>query len=105
MRSLRVAQHALGSVELLSVNTLEELALAMIRTGASHFVVCSRQPGGGVQTALTQGGKRFVAVLDKPRIALRELPPARLRPRRGDARGRVQLRGDVGYSLFPERSS
>ncbi len=69
----RLAQHALGSVELLSLNTLEELALAMIRTGASHFVVCSRQPGGGVQTALTRAGRRFVAVLDKPLIALRDL--------------------------------
>jgi hypothetical protein len=69
----RLARHALGSVEVLSLNTLEELALAMIRTGASHFVVCSRQPGGGVQTALTQAGKRFIAVLDEPRIALRDL--------------------------------
>jgi hypothetical protein len=70
---LRLAQHALGSVEVVRLNTLEELALAMIRTGASHFVVCSRQPGGGVQTALTQAGKRFIAVLDEPRIALRDL--------------------------------
>src|ERR1700746_178142 len=45
----------------------------MIRTGASHFVVCSRQPGGGVQAALTQAGKRFIGVLDEPRIALRDL--------------------------------
>jgi hypothetical protein len=69
----RLAQHTLGSVEPLNLNTLEELALAMIRTDASHFVVCSRQPGGGVQTALTQAGRRFVAVLDKPLIALRDL--------------------------------
>jgi hypothetical protein len=69
----QLARHVLGSVEVLSLNTLEELALAMIRTDASHFVVCSRQPGGGVQTALTQAGKRFIAVLDEPRIALRDL--------------------------------
>jgi hypothetical protein len=69
----RLAKHALGSVEVLSLNTLEELALAMIRTGGSHFVVCSRQPGGGVQTALMQVGKRFIAVLDEPRVALRDL--------------------------------
>jgi hypothetical protein len=69
----RLARRALGSVEIVSLNTLEELALAMIRTGASHFVVCSRQPGGGVQTALTQAGKRFIAVLDEPRTALRDL--------------------------------
>jgi hypothetical protein len=70
---LRLARHALGSVEMVSLNTLEELALAMIRTGGSHFVVCSRQPGGGVQTALMQAGKRFIAVLDEPRTALRDL--------------------------------
>jgi hypothetical protein len=44
------------------VNTLEEFALAMIRTDASHFVVCSRQLGGGVQTALKRAGKRCIAV-------------------------------------------
>lgn len=69
----RLARHALGAVEVVSLNTLEELALATIRTGAPHFVVCSRQPGGGVQTALAQAGKRFIAVLDEPRVALRDL--------------------------------
>jgi hypothetical protein len=69
----RLAQHALGAVEVVSLNTLDELALAMIRTGASHFVICSRQPGGGVQTALSQAGRRFIAVLDEPRVALRDL--------------------------------
>lgn len=69
----RLAQRALGSVELVSLNTLDELAVAMIKTGASHFVVCSRQPGGGVQTALAQASRRFIAVLDEPRAALRDL--------------------------------
>lgn len=69
----RLAQRALGPVELVSLNTLDELALAMIRTGASHFVVCSREPGGRVQTALAQAGRRFIAVLDEPRAALRDL--------------------------------
>lgn len=69
----RLAQRAVGPVEVVSLNTLEALALAMIRTGAPHFVVCSRQPGGGVQTALAQAGRRFVAVLDEPRAALRDL--------------------------------
>jgi hypothetical protein len=69
----RLAQRALGPVEVVSLNTLEELAQAVIRTGASHFVICSRQPGGGVQTALAQAGRRFIAVLDDPRVALRDL--------------------------------
>jgi hypothetical protein len=69
----RLAQRALGPVELVRLNTLDELASAMIRTGAPHFVVCSRQPGGGVQTALAQAARRFIAVLGEPRAALRDL--------------------------------
>ena len=69
----RLAQRALGPVELVSLNTLDELALAMIRTGASHFIICSRQPGGGVRTALAQAPRRFIAVLGDPRAALRDL--------------------------------
>jgi hypothetical protein len=98
----RLAQHVLGSVEVLNLNTLEELALAMIRTGASHFLVCSRQPGGGVQTALTQAGKRFIAVLDEPRIALRDLA---LRPGYdlvGATRAVASSCAAMsGYSVFP----
>lgn len=98
----RLAQHALGSVEVLSVNTLEELALAMIPSGASHFVVCSRQPGGGVQTALTQAGTRFITVMDDPRIALRDLA---LRPGY-DLVGATRAVASscaamLGYSSFP----
>ena len=99
----RLAQRVLGSVEVLSLNTLEELALVMIRTDASHFVVCSRQPGGGVQTALTQAGKRFIAVLDEPRIALRDLA---LRPGYdlvGATRAVASSCAAMsGYSSFPE---
>ena len=69
----RLAQRALGPVELVSLNTLDELALAMIRTGAPHFVVCARQPGGGVQTSLAQAARRCIYVLDEPRAALRDL--------------------------------
>jgi hypothetical protein len=36
----------------------------MIRAGAQHFVICSRERGGGVQNPLTQVGKRFIVVLD-----------------------------------------
>jgi len=57
----------------ISLNTLEELALAAIRTGAPHFVVCSRQPARGIATALAQANRRFVAVLDEPRAAVHDL--------------------------------
>lgn len=69
----RLAQRALGPVKLVSLNTLDELALAMIDTEGSHFVVCSRQPGAGIQTALAQAARRFIAALDEPRAALRDL--------------------------------
>jgi hypothetical protein len=44
----RLVQCALGPADVLSLNTLEELAIATIRTRASHLVVCSRQPASGV---------------------------------------------------------
>src|SRR5215472_6408872 len=69
----RLVGCALGSAEVLSLNTLEELALATIRIGAPNFVVCSRQPGGGVATALAQTHRRFIAVLDEPRAAVQDL--------------------------------
>jgi len=73
MVTARLVQRALGSVEVVSLNTLEELAITLIRTGAPHFVVCSRQPAGGVETALAQTNRRFIAVLDEPRAAIEDL--------------------------------
>jgi hypothetical protein len=63
----RVARRTLGSVEVVSLNTLEELALAMIRTGASHFVVCSRQPGSVIQTAFGKGVAPLQCAAPSPR--------------------------------------
>jgi len=69
----RLVECALGSADVISSNTLEELAIAAIGTGAPHFVVCSRQPAGRVATALAQTNRRFVAVLDEPRAAVHDL--------------------------------
>jgi hypothetical protein len=69
----RLVRHALGSAEVLSLNTLEELALGVMRTGAAHFVICSRQPAGGLVTALAQTNSRFIAALDEPRAAVYNL--------------------------------
>jgi hypothetical protein len=69
----RLVQCALGPADVLSLNTLEELAIATIRTRASHLVVCSRQPASGVMAALGEANRRFIAVLDEPREAVRDL--------------------------------
>ena len=69
----RLVQCALGSTEVFSSNTLEELALAAIRTGASHLVVCSRQPAGRMATVLAEANRRFIAILDEPRAAVQDL--------------------------------
>jgi hypothetical protein len=71
--TLRLVQCALGSTELLSLNTVEELALAAIKIGASHLVVCSRQPAGRVAMVLAEANRRFIAVLDEPRAAVQDL--------------------------------
>src|SRR6267143_5821525 len=69
----RLVQLALGPADVISSNTLEEFALATIRTSASHLVVCSRRPTSGVTTALAEANRRFIAVLDEPRAAVRDL--------------------------------
>jgi hypothetical protein len=69
----RLVQCALGSAEVLRLNTLEELALAAIRIGTSHLVVCSRQPTGRMATVLAEANKRFIAILDEPRAAVQDL--------------------------------
>lgn len=69
----RLVQAAVGSAELVSANTLEELGLALIRSGAPHFVVGSRLPSDGLRTALADNRSRFVVALDDPRAAYRNL--------------------------------
>jgi hypothetical protein len=69
----RLVQCALGSTEVVSLNTLEELALAAIRIGVSHLVVCSRHPAGRLATVLAEASTRFIAILDEPRAAVQDL--------------------------------
>ena len=67
-----IARRALGPTEVVRVDTLEEISLSMIRTGASRAVVASRQPGGRLRSALADAGRTFVVVVDDARIALAE---------------------------------
>jgi hypothetical protein len=67
-----IARRALGPTELVRADALEEISLAMIRTGASSGVVASRQPGGRLRSALVQSGRTFLVVVEDPRTALAE---------------------------------
>src|SRR5258708_39419221 len=68
----RLAERALGPIELVRVDTLAQLALDAIGTGASQAGVFAHQPGGGL----------CAAVAGKPR----DLHDPRARPRARRAR-------------------
>jgi hypothetical protein len=67
-----IARRALGPTELVRADRLEEISLWMMRTGASRGVVASRQPGGRLRSALVQGRRPFLVVVEDPRTALAE---------------------------------
>jgi len=70
--SAEIARRALGPTELVRADTLEEISLWMMRTGASRGVVASRQPGGRLRSALVEAGRTFLVVVEDPRTALAE---------------------------------
>jgi hypothetical protein len=67
-----IVRRALGPTELVRADTLEEISLWVIRTGASWPVVASRQPGGRLRSALVASGRTFLVVVEDPRTALAE---------------------------------
>jgi hypothetical protein len=69
----RLAEKILGPVETISANTLGEVALNVMRSGASRAVISSRQPGGLLGAALLEAGRNFVVAMDDPRLALADL--------------------------------
>jgi hypothetical protein len=69
----RLAESNFGFVERAALNTLEELAVAVLRTRASHLVACSRQPVVRLQTEIIQGKRPFLIAVGDPRAALRDL--------------------------------
>ncbi len=68
-----LARRALGPTELIGADTLEQIALNVIETGASRAVVSSRQPGGRLRAALVENGRNFIVALDDPGMALADL--------------------------------
>jgi hypothetical protein len=67
-----IARRALGPTEFVRADTLEEISLWIIRTGASRGVVASRQPGGRLRSALVEAGRTFLVVVEEPQTALLE---------------------------------
>jgi hypothetical protein len=68
-----LARRACGPTELIRADTLEQIALNVIETGASRATVSSRQPGGRLRAALVENGRNFIVALEDPRMALVEL--------------------------------
>lgn len=64
---------SLGSVEAISGNTLEEIAVSAIQSNGGHFVVGARQPTEKLRAAVEASGNGFVLTLDDPRLALHNL--------------------------------
>src|SRR5215469_2222550 len=67
-----ITRRALGPTEFVRADTLEEISLWMIRSGASQGVVASRQPGGRLRSALVEAGRTYLVVVEDPRTALTE---------------------------------
>ena len=70
---VRLAEHCLGSVELGSFNSFDDVATAAIRSSAAHFVAVSRQPVVRLQSELVASGRPFVVALGDIRSALHDL--------------------------------
>lgn len=69
----RLLELVAGPADVVSANTLEELALALIKSRASHFVIGSRLPSDALRTALAENKSRFLVALDDPRAAFQNL--------------------------------
>ena len=70
---LRLIEQQFGSVEAVALNSLEELAGAVIRGKAANLVACCRQPVVRLQAEVVQAGHPFVVALGDPRAALLNL--------------------------------
>jgi hypothetical protein len=70
---LRLVERQLGSAEAVALNSLDELASAVVRTKAASLVACCRQPVLRLQTEILQAQRPFLVALGDPRAALRNL--------------------------------
>ncbi len=69
----RLAEHCLGSVDLGSFNSFEDIATAAIRSDAAYLLAASRQPVVRLQTEIVGAGRPFLVALGDVRSALWDL--------------------------------
>jgi len=67
---LRLVEYQFGSVEAVALNSLEELAGAVIKGTAANLVACCRQPVVRLQAEVLAAGHPFLVALGDPRAAL-----------------------------------
>jgi hypothetical protein len=71
--TLRLLRHACGAAELIRGDTLDEVALALLRTPMPRAVLASYQACGDIKHAITAAGVPFVVAFGNPQIALSDL--------------------------------
>src|SRR5260221_13495520 len=69
----RLAAQALGAIDLVGGNTLEEIGLAAVKSQGEHLVISARQPASGLRSAVAATACGFIIALDDPRAALQNL--------------------------------
>ena len=71
--TVRLVRHAFGPAERISADTLEEITQSLLRSGATHGVVASRDPGFRIRRALVETVRPFVVVPADPWASLAHL--------------------------------
>jgi hypothetical protein len=69
----RLVERALGPVELVGADTVEQFTVAVMRTELPYVVIGSYQIVGRLWSALAKMGRTFVVALDDPRLAVQNL--------------------------------
>ena len=75
--SARIAGRASGPIETITARTLQDIALAAIRTRSSNLLVRSCELSARVAASIADAESRFVLALDDPRAALHHLVTCR----------------------------
>jgi hypothetical protein len=69
----RLACQAVGPIETVLANTIEEFAIGALTVQSPHVLVASRLLAGRLRRALAQANRHFLVAIDDPRLALEDL--------------------------------
>lgn len=72
-----LAQHAVGPIEFVNANTLEDVGESFVKARTSNIVFCSRLPSTRLCRVLAETQAPFLFVLDDPRAAIAYLTVVR----------------------------